>query len=93
MHWRRFAVSSIPLDSLDEFDMWLQDRWLEKEKLLEEHARTGHFPSSLANGKSLTTKVRLENWWEMWRVCVILVSVTTMIIVIPSLWERLGKGA
>ena len=47
MHWRRFQMSSIPLTSLEDFDKWLQARWVEKEALLEEYERTGRFPTSL----------------------------------------------
>ena len=66
MHWRRFAVSAIPLGTLEEFDAWLQKRWLEKEKLLEEHALTGRFPSKLPNEEALTAEVRLRDWGELW---------------------------
>lgn len=65
MHWRRFAVSSIPLTSLEDFDTWLQERWAEKEKLLAEHAKTGSFPSALNQGKSVKTEVRLGHWSEL----------------------------
>ncbi len=65
MHWRRFAVSSIPLSSLEDFDVWLQERWVEKEKLLEQHARSGSFPSSLDQGQSLKTEVKLGHWSEL----------------------------
>lgn len=89
MHWRRFAVSSIPLATPEEFDLWLQERWLEKEKLLEVHALTGQFPSSLPDGKALTTDVRLGNWLELWRVGGILASVVTTFTLIPALLKRL----
>lgn len=69
MHWRRFAVSSIPLSTLEEFDAWLQERWLEKEKLLEEHAKTGTFPSALDQEKSIKTEVRLGTWSELLPYC------------------------
>ncbi len=65
MHWRRFAVSSIPLSSLEEFDVWLQERWVEKDKLLEQHAKTGSFPSCLDQGESLKTEVKLGHWSEL----------------------------
>ena len=58
LHWRRFKVSSIPLSSLDEFDKWLQARWQEKDAFLEEHERTGSFPSDL--GECFTEKVSLR---------------------------------
>ena len=89
MHWRRFAVSSIPLDSLEAFDEWLQKRWLEKEELLEQHALTGRFPSSLKNGESLTTHLRLGNWWEVLRMGGVLALAVTAFTVLPVFWKKL----
>ena len=90
MHWRRFATSSIPLATLSEFDAWLQERWLEKEQLLETHALTGRFPSSLPNGKSLTDDVRLGHWSELWRIGGVLGTVVVAGFGIPFLWKKVG---
>lgn len=80
MHWRRFAISSIPLSSLEEFDSWLQERWLEKDKLLEIHAKTGRFPSALKGGEHLETEVKLGHWSELWKFCGVLILQLTCII-------------
>ncbi|KAI9367394.1 acyltransferase-domain-containing protein [Aspergillus egyptiacus] len=48
MYWRRFAVADIPLDNQEEFDVWLNARWVEKDELLEQYFETGRFPSDLA---------------------------------------------
>lgn len=45
MYWRRFAISTIPLDDAREFELWLRQRWLEKEALLEGYLQTGRFPT------------------------------------------------
>lgn len=45
MYWRRFAVSSIPIDDPQQFELWLRQRWLEKEQLLEQYVRDGRFPA------------------------------------------------
>ncbi|TKA78100.1 hypothetical protein B0A49_07000 [Cryomyces minteri] len=45
MHWRRFRISSIPIDDHNAFDIWLRNRWTEKDHLLEYFVRTGHFPA------------------------------------------------
>lgn len=45
MYWRRFAVSSIPVDDAHEFELWVRQRWLEKEQLLEQYTRDGRFPA------------------------------------------------
>ena len=65
MHWRRFKISDIPLATLEEFDAWLQQQWLEKDNILEHHAKTGRFPSALADGEHITTVVKLGHWWEL----------------------------
>ena len=62
MHWRRFKVSAIPLDTLEDFHAWLIELWNEKEVLLEEHAKTGRFPSSV---DPVITEVKLGRWWEI----------------------------
>lgn len=45
MYWRRFAVSSIPVEDAQQFELWLRQRWLEKEQLLEQYVRDGRFPA------------------------------------------------
>lgn len=75
MHWRRFPISSIPLSTLEAFDEWLQARWLEKDELLDQHARIGQFPSKLAKGESISTVVKLGHWWELWQLGAVLASV------------------
>lgn len=75
MHWRRFAVSSVPLNTLEAFDEWLQARWLEKDDLLDQHARSGHFPSELKQGEEIATTVKLGHWWELWQLGAVLAAV------------------
>lgn len=72
MHWRRFKVSELPLETLDAFDGWLQDQWHEKDMLLETHAKTGKFPFTEVN--YVSTKVQLGHWWELWRFAGLLVA-------------------
>jgi hypothetical protein len=48
MHWRRFALASIPLADPATFDAWLVDRWREKDALLAFFADHGHFPGDPA---------------------------------------------
>lgn len=42
MHWRKFRVDEIPLG--EEFEKWLQDRWMEKDDLLDHFYKHGKFP-------------------------------------------------
>ena len=54
MYWRRFRVSSIPLDDPKTFELWLRSRWIEKDKFIEDYLRTGRFPAD--NGTSKNSK-------------------------------------
>lgn len=44
MHWRRFAVSSIPISDPHLFELWIRQRWTEKDDLLEYYMLNGRFP-------------------------------------------------
>ncbi|KAA8905536.1 acyltransferase-domain-containing protein [Sphaerosporella brunnea] len=44
MHWRRFAVKDIPIEDPAEFELWLRERWYEKDNLLEYYMENGRFP-------------------------------------------------
>lgn len=44
MHWRRFHTSQIPLGE-KEFADWLNERWREKDDLIEHYVQTGRFPA------------------------------------------------
>ena len=45
MYWRRFAVSSIPVDDPQKFEEWLRQKWIEKDALLEQYVQNGRFPA------------------------------------------------
>lgn len=67
MHWRRFHIDSIPVNNSKAFEVWLRNRWREKDYMLEYFQRNNRFPaddfwkehldmdsqSSAAGGKSL----------------------------------------
>ncbi|KAA8643140.1 lysophospholipid acyltransferase family protein [Aspergillus tanneri] len=94
MHWRRFAMSGIPLEDQKEFDGWLRDRWTEKDQLLEEYFETGKFPSELAGtidgGEASKAQrsaaangyaeahVRLGHWSELGRIFMVLAGVALL---------------
>src|SRR6187402_611735 len=46
MYWRRFAVADIPLDDGVKFDLWLREKWYEKDAFVEQYLTTGRFPAS-----------------------------------------------
>jgi hypothetical protein len=44
MHFRRFKISTIPLNNDKAFEVWLRNRWREKDYLLEHFNRFNRFP-------------------------------------------------
>jgi hypothetical protein len=82
MYWRRIAVSSIPLSSAEEFDVWMKQQWILKDNLIEIYLQTGKFPPSKdLEGQPLTeegyveTGVRAAHWWEFGKIFVVLAIV------------------
>jgi 1-acyl-sn-glycerol-3-phosphate acyltransferase len=45
MHWRRFRVDSIPIQNTKAFEVWLRNRWREKDYMLEYFNRNNRFPA------------------------------------------------
>ncbi len=90
LYWRRFALSSIPLDDQENFDKWLLNEWRKKDDLIEQYVSTGRFPAfedsedkrSTSNGVILSgdkggfieTKMKLEHQWEIGQVFVVLAA-------------------
>lgn len=72
-YWRRFALADMPLDSQEEFDKWMRERWYEKDDLMEQYIATGRFPANGAGTKGhLETEVRTKYWWEFVKIFVML---------------------
>jgi 1-acyl-sn-glycerol-3-phosphate acyltransferase len=44
MHFRRFKIADIPIDNDRVFEVWLRNRWREKDYLLEHFVRYNSFP-------------------------------------------------
>ena len=79
MYWRRFRVSSIPLDAPKIFELWLRSRWLEKDKFIEDYLRTGRFPADQGVGKNskgetirgaghIEAEIKPKYWYEFLQV-------------------------
>lgn len=79
MYWRRFPISSIPLDNAKNFETWLRARWAEKDELLEGYLRTGRFPADCGidimrdgtNRKGsgyIETEIKPNRWYEFLQV-------------------------
>ncbi|KAF2195085.1 acyltransferase-domain-containing protein [Zopfia rhizophila CBS 207.26] len=45
MHWRRFHIDSIPMNNSKTFEVWLRNRWREKDYMLEYFNRNKCFPA------------------------------------------------
>ena len=79
MYWRRFAISSIPLDDPDAFEVWLRNRWREKDALIEGFYRTGSFPADngvtkIPNGTTrrgtgyIEAQIKSSKWYEFMQI-------------------------
>ena len=54
MHFRRFRIKDIPIHDIKEFDVWLRERWKEKDNLLEYYDQYGTFPEAVNGADGLT---------------------------------------
>ena len=55
MHFRRFRIKDIPVHDTVQFDLWLRQRWVEKDDLVEYYNQNGRFPEDKApSGGRLT---------------------------------------
>ncbi|MCJ1249316.1 hypothetical protein MMC30_006539 [Trapelia coarctata] len=79
MYWRRFAVSSIPLNDPKAFELWLRARWMEKDALIDMYLRTGRFPADQGVDKTadgttrrgagyIETEIKAFHWYEFLQV-------------------------
>ena len=78
MYWRRYRIQDIPTDSDEAFGRWLNNRWREKDYLLEYFYKFGSFPNEepvsalLAvegkkepnHAKAISTEVKAGGWDE-----------------------------
>ena len=103
MYWRRFSMSDIPLNSIEMFDRWIRERWVEKDELLDLYLRTGRFPAGLqpdASGKTeasearaslnsafIETEVRQAHWWEVAQVYIFLSASGILAYVLAGTWN------
>ena len=102
MYWRRFAVKDIPLGDHEKFDLWLRERWYEKDALIEEYLTTGRFPGivpaakEMANGamkeEYIETEVKLAHWWEVGSIFVVLATFGLVANLLARVWELVIYG-
>jgi lysocardiolipin and lysophospholipid acyltransferase len=48
MHWRRFKVADIPKHDQKAMEEWTQQRWQEKDQMMDYYLREGTFPGDAA---------------------------------------------
>ena len=99
MYWRRFRISTVPLENVEVFHEWLQQRWNEKDDLLEAYNNTGLFPPNVSTESSVSykqqyikTSVQLVNWWEVVGIFTPLLTVTLVLNVLKQLWRLLSDS-
>ena len=79
MYWRRFALSSIPIDDPVAFEVWLRARWMEKDGLIEAYYRHGRFPADRGAHKTregkiirgaghIETEIKSNYWYEFLQI-------------------------
>ncbi|KAL2016170.1 hypothetical protein VTK56DRAFT_4110 [Thermocarpiscus australiensis] len=94
-YWRRFRVADIPLDSQEKFDVWLRERWYEKDALMEQYVSTGRFPPSPADAVTkghegfLETEVRTRYWFEFLQIFTVLGAFGFLVNLLVKFWNRL----
>jgi hypothetical protein len=86
MYWRRLAIADMPLDDHEKFDVWLRERWCEKDALYEYFLTHGQFPAFTAATNGLTngdgkgkeefieTEVKLADIWEVGNIFIVLAA-------------------
>lgn len=92
-HWRRFEVSDIPLQDQDAFQLWVTQRWREKDELIETYVQTGRFPADVEDGKStedgyIETGVQLRSWSELVQPYVIVLTLLLLGNIVRRFWQQ-----
>ena len=94
-YWRRFRVADIPLESQEAFDLWLRERWYEKDDLMELYVSTGRFPPSPGDAVTeghegfLETEVRTRHWSEVLQIFAVPVIFAVVVGVLGMLIRRM----
>ena len=97
LHWRRFAVADIPVHDPEAFQVWVDDRWQEKEQFLEHYFRTGLFPAdegslpATGNSKAgyVDTEVKLRNLYEVGQLFVVPAALALVADVVSKLFTMI----
>jgi 1-acyl-sn-glycerol-3-phosphate acyltransferase len=94
MHFRRFKISTIPIDNDKAFEVWLRNRWREKDYLLEHFVQFKRFPDderwmitqrgtgtnpSSCPAKFIETEIKSNNMEEFLSIFAPLTSVSMLL--------------
>lgn len=98
MYWRRFTVADMPLDDHEKFELWLRERWHEKDLLLEHFVEHGSFPtdkaavngasSGAAKGEVVETEVKLGHWYEVFNIFIMLATFALLANMLARVWNK-----
>ena len=79
MYWRRFRMSTIPLEDPKKFELWLRLRWREKDKFIDHYLKNGRFPADSGSSHNpqgeaihgagyIEAEIRPKYWYEFLQV-------------------------
>jgi lysocardiolipin and lysophospholipid acyltransferase len=100
-------MSSIPLDDPEKFDLWLRERWTEKDALIEQYVTTGRFPESkdlITNGADsdpskrkdhggfLESNVKTAYFWEFLQIFLVLGAFGLVANILARVWNVVLYG-
>lgn len=106
MHWRRFAIASMPLDDPKKFEEWVHQRWVEKDELIEYFLQHGRFPAyegrdTLQNGSTsgqakvgagyIETEVKPVHPLEFLQMFVPVAAILLVINVCYKVWHLVSR--
>ncbi|EKD20324.1 uncharacterized protein L3040_007331 [Drepanopeziza brunnea f. sp. 'multigermtubi'] len=102
MYWRRFAIEDMPLDDPDRFELWMRERWYEKDSFIEQYLSSGRFPgdpsaiqgvsSGTDQGNYIETEVKLAHWWEIGNIFIVLAMMGLVANVLAKIWNLVLYG-
>ena len=95
-------MKDIPLGDHDKFELWLRDRWYEKDAFIEQYLNTGRFPGTIPaiNGATngavkeefIETEVKLAHWWEVGNIFVVLATFGLVANILARVWTSVVYG-
>jgi lysocardiolipin and lysophospholipid acyltransferase len=100
-------MSSIPLDDPEKFELWLREKWTEKDALIEQYVATGRFPESkdiAINGADsepsqpksqsgfLESNVKTAHSWEFLQIFMVLGAFGLVANILAKIWNVVLYG-